>query len=89
MLLCFFDQVDIGKVPDPRCDGEYIFDDWEEGICTCGLGYPEEEPCKCTVQEAGKEYFKSLFLEVNRMEDRVSHISVLTSYMLITCCGKM
>ena len=58
-------------VPDPRDPDECLFDDWEEGICTCGLGYPEEEVCSCGVQEKGKEYFKVLFLETNRVPEKV------------------
>ncbi len=54
----------------PTKPGEFLFDDYIHGCCTCGLGYPEEESCICGIQEAAKLYLQDKFVEVNRNEDK-------------------
>jgi GTPase SAR1 family protein len=63
----------------PGKPGEFLFEDYFHGLCTCGGGYPkEDEPCSCGVQDEGKQYLQEKFMEVNRNPEK-------TVYPHVTC----
>ena len=68
------------RMPNPHEPGKFMFDDYKYGKCTCGGGYPSENPCTCGVQEEGKNYLKNLFLKVNHRENGAvyDHITCAT-----------
>lgn len=70
-------KVDI-KIQMPGKPDEWLFDDYTFGLCTCGGGYPTEEPCTCGVQDEGKAFLQQKFMEVNRNPEK-------TVYPHVTC----
>jgi GTPase SAR1 family protein len=68
------------RMENPHEPGTYMFDDYTFGCCTCGGGFPTENPCTCGVQEEGKNYLKNLFLKVNHRENGAvyDHITCAT-----------
>lgn len=70
-------KVDIRR--EPAFEGDKgMFLDYLDGMCVCGGGYPSEEDCTCGAQDAGKEYFKYMFLSRNTQYEK-------TVYDHITC----